>query len=368
MLKSIIIKSFVALTGISILATSCKVSNTATTGTTTSTVTPSEEKVAQGPLVTNIYTADPSAHVFENKIYIYPSHDIDAGTPENDMGDHFDMRDYHVLSMEKIGGPVTDHGVALDIKDIPWAGRQLWAPDAAFSNGKYYLYFPVKDKEDVFRIGVAVSSSPAGPFKAEPQPIEGSYSIDPAVYKDDDGSYYMYFGGIWGGQLQRWSDGKYDANGSKTDLQKDDEPAINPRVAKLSNDMLSFAEPVREVQIRDENGNPILGKDHDRRFFEAPWVHKYNGKYYFTYSTGDTHFINYATGDSPYGPFTYKGVVLNPVVGWTNHHSIVEVNGKWYLFYHDSTLSGGKTHLRCVKVTELKHNADGSIETITADK
>lgn len=320
------------------------------------------------PLVTEIYTADPSVHVFDGKIYIYPSHDIDAGTPENDMGDHFDMRDYHVLSMDNIGGAVTDHGVALDIKDIPWAGKQLWAPDAAFANGKYYLYFPAKDKEGVFRIGVAVSSSPTGPFKAEAKPIRGSYSIDPAVFKDDDGTFYMYFGGIWGGQLQRWANGKYDSAGSKTDLQNDEAPSINARVAKMSKNMLSFAEPVREVQVLDENGQPIPGKDHDRRFFEASWMHKYNGKYYFTYSTGDTHYINYAIGDSPYGPFTYKGVVLNPVIGWTNHHSIVEINGKWYLFYHDSTLSGGKTHLRCVKVTELTHNADGSIQTVTAYK
>jgi len=93
----------------------------------------------------------------------------------------------------------------------------------------------------------------------------------------------------------------------------------------------------------------------------------YKGKYYFSYSTGDTHLINYATGNNPYGPFTYQGVVLNPVEGWTNHHSIVEVEGKWYLFYHDVQLSG-KTHLRNVKVTELKHNSDGSIQTITAYK
>ncbi len=96
-------------------------------------------------------------------------------------------------------------------------------------------------------------------------------------------------------------------------------------------------------------------------------MHKYKGKYYFSYSTGDTHFINYATGDNPYGPFTYQGVVLDPVDGWTNHHSIVEINGKWYIFYHDVQLSG-KTHLRNVKVTELKYNADGSIQAINAYK
>ena len=316
------------------------------------------------PLVTHIYTADPSAHVFDGKIYIYPSHDIESGVKEDDSGAHFDMRDYHILSMDSITGETKDNGVALDKKEIPWVGRQLWAPDAAFANGKYYLYFPAKDKLDVFKIGVATSSSPVGPFKAEAKPIEGSYSIDPAVFTDTDGSSYMYFGGIWGGQLQRWATGKYEADGSKTDLQKDEEPAISPRVAKLSKNMLGFAETVKEVKIVDKDGKELLGKDHDRRFFEASWVHKYNGKYYFSYSTGDTHFICYATGESPYGPFTYQGVVLNPVIGWTNHHSIVEIKGKWYLFYHDSILSDGKTHLRSVKVTELTHNADGSIETI----
>jgi hypothetical protein len=327
-----------------------------------------DRKPVSEPLVTHIYTADPSAHVFEGKIYIYPSHDIQAGTPENDMGDHFDMRDYHILSMDKIGGKITDHGVAIDKKDIPWAGRQLWAPDAAYNNGTYYLYFPIKDKQDVFRIGVATSKSPSGPFKAEAEAIKGSYSIDPAVFQDTDGNFYMYFGGIWGGQLQRWATGTYEANGSKTDLKKDDEPAIAPRVARLSKNMLQFDEPVREISILDKEGKPILGKDHDRRFFEASWMHKFNGKYYFSYSTGDTHFICYATGDNPYGPFTYQGVILNPVVGWTNHHSIVEFQGKWYMFYHDSVLSGGKTHLRTIKMTELKHREDGSIETITAYK
>ncbi len=316
------------------------------------------------PLVSHIFTADPSAHVFDGRIYIYPSHDIDAGVPEDDLGSHFDMKDYHVLSMDSIGGKVTDNGVALDIKDVPWAGRQLWAPDAALSNGKYYLYFPAKDKDGVFKIGAATATSPVGPFKAEAKPIEGSYSIDPAVFKDTDGKYYMYFGGIWGGQLQRWDGKKYDANGSKTD-RKDGGPAIRPRVARLKENMVSFAEPVKQVDIVDESGKLLQGSDHDRRFFEASWMHKFNGKYYYSYSTGDTHFICYSTGDSPYGPFTYKGVILNPVLGWTNHHSIVEVNGKWYLFYHDSQLSG-KTHLRNIKVTPLVHEADGSIKTISA--
>lgn len=315
------------------------------------------------PLISNIYTADPSAHVFNGKIYIYPSHDIDAGIPENDKGDHFAMRDYHILSMDKIGGKVTDNGVAIDIKDIPWAGRQLWAPDAAYKNGTYYLYFPVKDKTDAFHIGVATSKSPVGPFKAEKTPIAGSFSIDPAVFKDTDGSYYMYFGGIWGGQLQKWASGKYDPKGSDTDLKNDEAPALSCKVVKMSKDMLHFDGKVKDVVIVDKAGKPLLGKDHDRRFFEGSWMHKYNGKYYFTYSTGDTHLLCYATGNSPVGPFTYQGVFMKPVQGWTTHHSIVEFKGKWYIFYHDTQLSG-KTHLRNVKVTEFHHLPGGKLALI----
>lgn len=290
-------------------------------------------------LVKDLYTADPSAHVFNGKIYIYPSHDIDAGIPENDNGDHFAMRDYHVFSMDDIDGEVIDHGVVLDIKDIPWAGRQLWAPDVAYKNGKYYLYFPLKDKTDIFRIGVAISDKPEGPFVPQSDPIKGSYSIDPAVWDDGDGNFYMYFGGLWGGQLQRYRNNKAIECGHEP---ADDEPALCARVVKLTDDMLEFAEEPRDVLILDEKGKPLKAGDHKRRYFEAPWMHKYNGKYYFSYSTGNTHLICYAIGDNPYGPFTYQGVILTPVVGWTTHHSIVEFRGKWYLFHHDSVPSGEK--------------------------
>jgi len=336
--------------------------NTSAMPPKTDSVTIAPKRYLSQPLVSHIYTADPSAHVFNGRIYIYPSHDTATGIPEDDLGSHFNMMDYHILSMDSIGGKVTDHGVALDIKNIPWAGRQLWAPDAAYANGAYYLYFPVKDKHDIFRIGVATSTKPEGPFQPGKSPIAGSYSIDPCVFKDDDGSYYMYFGGIWGGQLQKWDNNKYDSSGK---LRKPDETAILPRVARLNGDMQHFAEPVREIKILDKDGKLFPEKDNDKRFFEASWMHKYKGKYYFSYSTGDTHLINYATGNSPYGPFTYQGVVLQPVEGWTNHHSIVAINDKWYLFYHDVQLSG-KTHLRNVKVTELKYNDDGSIRPVNA--
>jgi hypothetical protein len=331
--------------------------------TTAAPTSPEGLRYLSQPLVTEIFTADPSAHVFNGRIYIYGSHDIQGTTPEDDLGSHFEMTDYQVLSMDSVGGEVTIHPVALDVKDVPWAEKQMWAPDAAFKNGIYYLYFPAKDTAGIFRIGVAVGQRPEGPFRAEAQPIRGSFSIDPAVFTDDDGQSYMYFGGIWGGQLQCWTTGQHDPKCQRTDHQEDDRPALMPKVAKLTGDMLQFAEAPRDAMIVDEQGKPLLGGDHDRRFFEASWMHKYNGQYYLSWSTGDTHFINYATGTSPYGPFTFRGRILEPVQGWTSHHSIVQVGDRWYLFYHDTQLAN-KTHLRNIKVTELRHNPDGTIQTI----
>ncbi len=312
------------------------------------------------PLVEHMYTADPSAHVFNDRIYVYPSHDVETDAPLNDDGDHFDMRDYHVFSLDESLEKVTDHGKALDVKDVKWAERQMWAPDAAEKDGKYYLYFPAKNGQGVFHIGAAVAESPEGPFIAEDTHIEGTFSIDPAVYQDGE-NYYLYFGGIWGGQLQRWRNGEY----GEDIYPQDDQPSLMPQMAKLANDMVSLEEEPREVLIIDEHGQPLLAGDTERRYFEGPWVHKHNSKYYLSYSTGDTHKIVYATSESPYGPFEYQGVILEPVLGWTTHHSIVEYQGKWFLFYHDSSLSGGQTHLRSIKMTELKHLSDGSIEVIS---
>lgn len=309
--------------------------------------------------MTHIYTADPSAHAFNGKLYIYPSHDRETDIKDNDNGDQYDMADYHVFSMDTVGGPVTDHGVVLKQEDVAWVSKQLWAPDAATKNGKYYLYFPARDKEGIFRIGVAVGEKPEGPFTPEPDYIHGSFSIDPATFVDDDGSAYLFFGGIWGGQLQNWATGAFDKAGEEPTSGD----ALSAKVAKLTHDMTHFASEVSDVLILDpETQKPIQAADHDRRFFEAAWLHKYNGKYYFSYSTGDTHYLCYAIGDSPVGPFTYSGRIFEPVVGWTTHHSIAEFKGKWYLFYHDSTLSGGRNHLRCVKIREIVYDEQGKIE------
>lgn len=313
------------------------------------------------PFVTHLYTADPSAHVFNGKLYVYPSHDRETDIKNNDNGDQYDMNDYHVFSMDAVGGPVTDHGVALAAADVPWVSRQLWAPDAAARNGKYYLYFPARDKEDVFRIGVAVGDAPEGPFKAEPSHIAGTFSVDPAVFVDDDGQAYLYFGGLWGGQLQCYVGGEFDKSqlGAHEPSTGD---ALHAKVARLSDDMLKLEGGVSDVVILDpETKRPIAAEDHARRFFEAAWLHKYKGRYYFSYSTGDTHLLSYAIGESPLGSFTHAGTILEPVIGWTTHHSIAEFKGKWYLFYHDSSLSGGENHLRSAKIREIVYDGEGKI-------
>ncbi|MGO4540631.1 glycoside hydrolase family 43 protein [Paenibacillus sp. 2TAB19] len=313
------------------------------------------------PLVTHIYTADPSAHVFDGKLYIYPSHDLDHEMTSNDNGDQYDMEDYHVLSMDDVNSECVDHGEALHVKDVPWAKKQMWAPDAAYRNNTYYLFFPARDHDDIFRLGVATSTSPAGPFTAQPDYIPGSFSIDPAVFIDEDDKAYIYFGGLWGGQLEKWQTGSFveDAEGPAAS-----EPALGPIVAELSDDLLTFKSEPKQISIVDEDGNPIPAGDEDRRYFEGPWVHKYNGYYYLSYSTGTTHKIVYAISKDPQGPYVYQGTILTPVLGWTTHHSIVQFNEKWYLFYHDSSLSGGADNKRSVKFTELHYNEDGTIQTI----
>ncbi len=313
------------------------------------------------PLVTHIFTADPSAHVYNGKIYIYPSHDIAHDGEDNDNGDEYQMEDYHILSMDDIGADCVDHGLALHKNDVPWVSDQMWAPDAAYVNGKYYLFFPARDKEGNFRLGIAESDKPEGPFTPHPECIKGSYSIDPAVFVDDDGKVYVYNGGLWGGQLEKYRTGKFDPNGTEPEA---DEPAVGPLCAVMNDDMTEYVSAPVNLQILDESGEPIKAGDEDRRYFEGPWMNKIGGKYYLSYSTGTTHYLVYAVGDDPMGPFTYRGRIMEPVIGWTTHHSIIEFKGKWYLFYHDAEYSGGINHRRCVKYTELHFDENGDIITI----
>lgn len=307
-------------------------------------------------LYTADYMADPSGHCFEGRLYIYPSHDRDSEVKDPSDGNHYDMVDYHVLTLDDPAcGEARDLGCALRLEEVPWATKQLWAPDAACKEGRYYLYFGAKDSLGIFRIGVASSDRPEGPFRAEPQPIEGSYSIDPTVIRDGE-EYYLCFGGLQGGQLQRWRENQL----LDTDCYaKAGEAALPPRIARLSEDMCSLAEPSRPIEILDAEGNPLKEGD-PHRFFEGLWMHRHDETWYLSYSTGTTHRICYATGESPYGPFTWRGVLLEPVAGWTTHHSIVEYDGGWWMLFHDAARSG-ESRLRNLKICPLRHESDGRL-------
>lgn len=311
------------------------------------------------PLVTHMFTADPSAHVFEGKLYVYPSHDSDADYVSADDGSQYMMEDYHVLRMDDVTAPCVDCGEVLHLRDIPWVKQQLWAPDAAFVDDKYFLVFPAKDEEEVFRIGVAEGPSPEGPFVAHDSYIPGTFSVDPAVYVEAD-KVYLLIGGLWGGQLEQWQTGeRVPAAVGPTGR----EAALGPRIAELSHDFRAMQEVPKEIQILDKDGQIIPAGDEEKRFFEGGWIHKYNGKYYLSYSTGSTHLLVYATSDNIYGPYVFGGTILTPVLGWTTHHSIVEFKGKWYLFYHDASLSGADSK-RCVLYREIFYDEDGSIVTM----
>ena len=186
-------------------------------------------------------------------------------------------------------------------------------------------------------------------------------AVRAAVLLDDDGRIYCYNGGLWGGQLEMWQSGSFNPDERRPE---GNEKSLGPLFAEFKQDMTGFVEPPKMIEILDENGEPIKAGDEDRRYFEGPWVHKFNGKYYLSYSTGTTHFLCYAESDNPAGPFTYKGRLMEPVIGWTTHHSIVEIDGEWYLFYHDAQLSDGCSHKRSVKFTKLTIHEDGTIDKI----
>lgn len=319
------------------------------------------DNIERKPLVTDLYTADPSAHVYNGKIYIYPSHDQDKDADDNDNGDQYDMIDYHVFEMTDTETYPRDLGKVLSLEQIKWASKQVWAPDCVEKDGKYYFVFPARDKEGMFRIGIAKGDNPAGPFIPEDNYIKGSYSIDPCMFPDTDGKYYMSFGGLWGGQLDQYRDNKWSADNKEP---QGSEPALSPKIALMKDNLLEFAEEPRDILIVDENGKPLEARDDKRRFFEGPWIFKKDDTYYFTYSTGTSHFICYATSKNIYGPYTYRGIILTPVLGWTTHHSILEFQGKWYMFYHDCEISKGVNHKRNIKFTSLEFNPDGTIKTI----
>ncbi len=293
---------------------------------------------ARNPIVSHIYTADPSAHVFGDRVYVYTSHD------EDDQ-ESYDMIDYHVFSSDDLVN-WQDHGVILDKSIVPWVDY-LYAPDVCYSETteKYYLYFP----NWAGSIGVAVSDSPVGPFT---DPLgealvdrslpgvgdEVDWVFDPTCFIDDDGQAYLYFGG-----------GMPDTGD-------------NARVVRLNEDMIS---------LKDTSASTIVAPD----FFEAAYVHKRNGKYYFSYSTSfadHPQTIDYMMSDSPTTGFVYAGVALQQPadnMDDNNHHSFIDFKGKSYVFYHNRVLSlreGKSLYQRSITLDNLSYASDGTINTVAA--
>jgi len=292
----------------------------------------SSKVISQNPLITDQFTADPTARVFNGKIYVYPSHDIvppkGEGRPE-----WFNMADYHVFSSSNLTD-WGDHGAIVRQDEVDWVDSDsysMWAPDCVEKNGKYYFYFPSRAKDTVhvkgFTIGVAIADHPAGPFTAVEKPIEGVEGIDPNVFIDKDGTAYLY-----------WSSQKF-------------------YVAKLKENMKELATEPIEIPNLPQEG-----------LKEGPFVFERNEKYYLTYPhvADKTERLEYAVGKSPMGPFEVKGVIMeeSPSGCWTNHHSIVDYKDQWYLFYHHNDYSPDFDKLRSIRADSLFFNKDGSIQKV----
>lgn len=274
--------------------------------------------LAQNPIIRHVRTADPSAHIWDDKgtLWIYTS-----GDPNDSCSDYSTMDGYRAFSTTDMVN-YTDHGVILHSSNISWGvPGYMFAPTFAYKNGKYYCIYPhaYENSYAKFNCGVAVSDVPQGPF-TDIGIIEGVSGqwIDPCVFTDTDGTSYLYWG-------------------------------INePKVAKLKDNMTELAEEPRVIEYGSDN------------FFEAIYMHKKDDIYYFSYNTGKGGY--YAMGDNPYGPFDYKGAV-NPAQE-QDHHSMIEFKGQWYFFYHVHNYNGGSGCMRNTCAEYLFYNADRTLKEV----
>ncbi|MFN3801764.1 family 43 glycosylhydrolase [Belliella pelovolcani] len=299
-----------------------------------------EFAIAQNPLIRDQFTADPTARVINGKIYVFPSHDIRCETTQG-RPDWFCMEDYHVFSSSNMTD-WEDHGMILSQYQVPWADQEsfsMWAPDGIERDGKFYFYFPSKAKSrddstadpkvngSSFRIGVAVADTPEGPYRPESNPIDHVHGIDPNVFIDHDGQAYLY-----------WSQHHFFG-------------------AKLNSNMLELDSEV--ITLKDFP---------DEGLKEGPFVFERNGIYYMTYPhvANKTERIEYATADNPLGPFEFQGVIMDesPVGCWTNHQSIVQYEGQWFLFYHHNDYSPEFDKNRSIRADSLFFDAHGKIQKV----
>lgn len=289
--------------------------------------------LAQNPIIRTQFSADPSARVFNNRVYLFPSHDIIAAEGKGRAG-WFCMEDYHVFSSANLTD-WTDHATIVTQNEIPWVrpnSYSMWAPDCIERNGKYYFYFPSSPKDTTtygrgFTIGVAIADKPEGPYTAEAVPIRGVHGIDPNVFIDKDGQAYLY-----------WSAG-------------------NIYAAKLKANMLELDSEVK-----------ILGELPTKGLKEGPYVFERMGKYYLTFPhvENKTERLEYAMADHPLGPFKMTGVIMDESASgcWTNHHSLIQFHNQWYLFYHDNDYSPHFDKARSVRADSLFFNEDGTIKKV----
>lgn len=292
--------------------------------------------IGQNPLVTGQFSADPTARVFNGKMYVYPSHDIPTPAEKPGRKDWFCMEDYHVFSSTNLTD-WTDHGVIVDQKQVPWvdgSSYSMWAPDCVEKDGKYYFFFPANVKRDStnrggFGVGVGIADKPEGPFVFQPKPIKNVRGIDPCVLIDKDGQAYIYW------------------------------VQAGLSVAKLKPNLLELdSEPMSITGL--PNG-----------FKEGPFTFERNGKYYFTYPLvqNKTEQLAYSVGDSPMGPFKFGGIIMDESPDcWTNHQSIVQYKGQWYLFYHHNDYSPNFDKNRSICADSLFFEADGSIRKVVPTK
>lgn len=277
------------------------------------------------PLLTHHYTADPAAMVMGDTLWLYAGHDFAGGQRG------YRMKDWLIFSTTDMQH-WTEYPVPMKITDFSWAkSGDAYAAHTVERNGKYYWYISTNWSG----IGVAVSDRPEGPFKdALGKPLltnEDCFAsrhawacIDPAIFIDDDGQAWIFWGN---GQCY---------------------------YAKLKENMIEIDEDVKQIDFEDF------------RFTEAPWIHKYNGKYYLSYATEFPEKIAYATADRIEGPYTYRGI-LNEIAGNsnTNHQAIVEFKGEWYFIYHNGAINdNGGSYSRSICIDRLYHNADGSLKRI----
>lgn len=290
---------------------------------------------AQNPIVRNQFSADPTARVFNGKVYVFPSHDIPTPEGKGLRKDWFCMADYHVFSSENLTD-WTDHGMIVSQNKVAWvdsASYSMWAPDCIERNGKYYFYFPAnKNVADAngrkgFGVGVAIADKPEGPYTPLPEPIKGVNGIDPNVFIDKDGQAYLY-----------WAMG-------------------NIMVAKLKDNMTELASEPQIIANLPQKG-----------LKEGPFLFERKGIYYLTIPHVENKIerLEYAIGDSPMGPFKMAGVVMDesPVNCWTNHQSFVEYKGQWYLFYHHNDYSPKFDKNRSICIDSLSFNTDGTIRKV----